>query len=65
MCLLVVCPVVYEVGRIQAEVEELNYLWDCHFPDFRVSSSCSLSVMTSNALSTGTLVKSAYYPADV
>ena len=31
MCLLVVCPIVYEVGRIQAEVEKLNYLRDCHF----------------------------------
>ena len=31
MSLLVVSPVLYEIGRIQAEVEELSYLWDCYF----------------------------------
>ena len=31
MSLLVVGPVWYEIGRIQAEVEDLNYLWDCYF----------------------------------
>ena len=31
MSLLVVSPVLYEIVYIQAEVEELNSLWDCHF----------------------------------
>ena len=31
MSLLVVSPVLYEIGSIQAEVEELNYLLHCHF----------------------------------